>query len=162
MELKQLEFFLAASECGSLSKAAARLYTSQPNVSKVIRSLEDELSCRLFDRTSRGLRLTPYGKSIYEYASNIIKNAGLITNTSHIKNRNTFYISTYQSNIIAKIIVKLYKDNPDINIEHRHGTVEEITSHVEHGISELGIIYVSQKHINSYLNIISQKRLEFT
>ena len=59
MELKQLEFFIAACECGSLSRAAEKLYTSQPNVSKVIRSLEDELGSSLFDRTSKGLKLTP-------------------------------------------------------------------------------------------------------
>ncbi len=43
MELKQLEFFMAACDCGSLGKAAARLYTTQPNVSKVIHQLEQHL-----------------------------------------------------------------------------------------------------------------------
>jgi DNA-binding transcriptional LysR family regulator len=79
MELKQLKFFMVASDCGSLSKAATKLYTSQPNVSKVIKSLEKELGSPLFERTSRGLRLTPYGKSIYGYAENVLKNAIRIT-----------------------------------------------------------------------------------
>ena len=43
MDIKQLEFFVIACERGSLSQAAACMYTSQPNVSKTIRSLEHEL-----------------------------------------------------------------------------------------------------------------------
>ena len=43
MDLRQLEIFTTACEKGSLSSAAACLYTSQPNVSKNIRALEEEL-----------------------------------------------------------------------------------------------------------------------
>lgn len=43
MELKQLEYFTIVCEKGSFSQAAECLYTSQPNVSKVISSLEKEL-----------------------------------------------------------------------------------------------------------------------
>ena len=68
MELKQLEYFITVTETGSLGKAAIKLYTSQPNVSKVIKKLEDELGCELFDRTTRGLRLNGNGLKIYEYA----------------------------------------------------------------------------------------------
>jgi len=161
MELKQLEFFMAASDCGSLSKAAARLYTTQPNVSKVIRALEKELGNSLFERTSRGLRLTPYGKSIYVYAENVLKNASLIVNAELVKRHNTFNVSTYPSNIISLLLVELYQNNPDINIEHHQGTVEEITAHVAQGISELGILYVSQKQLTAFKHIISHKKLKF-
>ena len=60
MELKQLEYFMVACEKGSFNQAAECLYTSQPNVSKVIGMLEQELGRALFERTSRGLRVTPY------------------------------------------------------------------------------------------------------
>ena len=45
MELKQLEYFMVACEKGSFNQAAECLYTSQPNVSKVIGMLEQELGC---------------------------------------------------------------------------------------------------------------------
>ena len=47
MELKQLEYFTIVCEKGSFSQAAECLYTSQPNVSKVISSLEKELGRKL-------------------------------------------------------------------------------------------------------------------
>ncbi|MCI1998866.1 MAG: LysR family transcriptional regulator [Clostridia bacterium] len=161
MELKQLEFFIKCVDCGSLSKAAEKLYTTQPNVSKVIRLLESELGNKLFDRTSRGLEITDYGKSIYEYALNVVKNANLITNTVHTQNNNTFCISTYQSHILAHLLVKLYKDNKNITIKHYQGTVEEITDNVSHGISEIGILYVSKKQLNAFRNVIAGKKIEF-
>jgi DNA-binding transcriptional LysR family regulator len=161
MELKQLEFFMAASDCGSLSKAAARLYTTQPNVSKVIGALEKELGSALFERTSRGLRLTPYGKSIYAYAENILKNASLIANKSLAENHFNLNISTYPSNVIAWLLVELFQKYPAMTLEHHQGTVEEITNHVARGISELGILYVSKKQLNAFRHIISHKKLEF-
>ena len=81
MEIKQLEYFVAASEKGSFNKAAECLYTSQPNVSKVILNLEKELGRELFTRNSKGIELTPFGETIREYAKNILKNVLLINST---------------------------------------------------------------------------------
>ena len=64
MELKQLEYFIVVCEQGSFNRAAECLYTSQPNVSKVILSLERELGRPLFERSPRGLRITPYGRTV--------------------------------------------------------------------------------------------------
>jgi len=161
MELKQIEFFVAACENKSLSKAAEKLYTTQPNVSKVIKSLEDELGKHLFERTSKGLRLTDYGKSIYEYALDILKNASLITNTEFIKQENILRLSAYQSHVIARIIVKLYKECDNLKIEYFQGTVEEISSNVAQGVSEIGILYVSKKQLGAFRRIIAHKNLEF-
>ncbi len=161
MELKQLEFFLAACECGSLGKAADRLYTTQPNVSKVIASLEHELGKPLFERTSRGLKLTDYGKSIYQYADNIFKNVELITHSSRVRHPETLSVSTYPSHVLASVLVNLYQRDPTRIIEHRQDTVEGITNHVARGISELGILYVSQKQRMIFQHIIAHKNLEF-
>lgn len=161
MELKQLEFFVAAYDCGSLSKAAIKLYTTQPNVSKVIKLLEKELENPLFERTNKGLKVTSYGQSIYEYAKNILKNANLITNIETERKPNVFTISSYPSNIIATLLVKLYQNNPNILIENHQGTVDEITTQVAHGISQIGILYVSKKQLAAFRHIISHKKLEF-
>ena len=54
MELKQLEYFTIVCEKGSFSQAAECLYTSQPNVSKVISSLEKELGRKRVSAIVRG------------------------------------------------------------------------------------------------------------
>ncbi|WP_349549053.1 LysR family transcriptional regulator [Leuconostoc mesenteroides] len=58
MEIKQLEYFVTAHNCGSLSKAAAQLFTTQPTVSRVIKLFEQDSGSPLFERTSQGLKLT--------------------------------------------------------------------------------------------------------
>lgn len=161
MEIKQLEYFVTAHNCGSLSKAAAKLFTTQPNVSRVIKLFEQELGSPLFERTSKGLKLTAYGKSIYSYAENILKNVNLITDTNSISSNNNFSVATYPSNIISWLLVELYQKNPDMILSHQQGTVEEITTQVSQGFSELGILYVSQNQLKAFRHIISHKKLKF-
>lgn len=63
MLFKQLDYFVRVAELENINKAAESLFTSQPNVSKVINSLERELNFRLFARHAKGLRLTVSGES---------------------------------------------------------------------------------------------------
>ena len=58
----QIQYFLAVSDCMSFSRAAEKLYISQPSVSRQVKLLEDELGCDLFDRTQKNrIRLTAAG-----------------------------------------------------------------------------------------------------
>ena len=161
MELKQLEFFCACVEWGSLSKSAERLYTSQPNMSKVIRSLENELGSPLFERTSKGLQLTAYGKEVYDYALGILKNVDLMKGLKDRQRSSTFDISTYPSIMMANLLVKLYHQYKHIGINHREGNVEEIICHVEQAASEIGVLYVSKKHLTAFFNILARRKICF-
>ena len=62
MTLKQLEYFLEIARMGSVSKAAQMLNISQPPLSMQLKALEDELGVPLFNRTKRGLEITPEGQ----------------------------------------------------------------------------------------------------
>lgn len=161
MKMQQLEYFVTVSQCGSLGKAAEKLFTSQPNVSKVIHSLETELGTPLFERNPRGLRLNEYGRAIFEYANSIITNAWCISSICRQRIPDTFSISTFQSNSLARLLVDLYTSHPQIRIEHRQSNIEEIVKNVETAASEIGIIYISHKHRQSLVNILTQKHLEF-
>ncbi|MGN1014854.1 MAG: LysR family transcriptional regulator [Butyricicoccus sp.] len=62
-----LKTFLCVADCGSFSKASAKLYISPPSVMKQINVLEKHLELKLFDRTSQGIRLTPAGRVLYRH-----------------------------------------------------------------------------------------------
>ena len=78
IENKQLEYFIATAECGSFHEAAKVLYTTQPNVSKTIANLERQLGCALFLRDTRGITLTPKGRSFYERARVVVADLKLL------------------------------------------------------------------------------------
>jgi DNA-binding transcriptional LysR family regulator len=75
MELYQLRTFLTVADEGHLTRAAEKLFTSQPAVSTQIRALEEELGVKLFDRSPRGMTLTGAGVTLQEQARKIVNAA---------------------------------------------------------------------------------------
>jgi DNA-binding transcriptional LysR family regulator len=70
--LRQLQFFVAAAEAGSVSGAARILSISQSSVTEAIRSLEDDLGVTLFDRQARGLLITHKGSAFLRHVRKIL------------------------------------------------------------------------------------------
>ena len=62
MEIRQLEYFLMVNQAGSFTRAAERLFVSQPAVTNAVRSLEEELGIQLFDRSQKLAVLTAEGR----------------------------------------------------------------------------------------------------
>ena len=73
MDISALQAFLAVAESGSFSRAAERIYLTQPAISKRIAALEKEIDARLFDRIGRGIHLTPAGEALLTRARNVLK-----------------------------------------------------------------------------------------
>lgn len=72
MELRQLRYFVAVVEEGTVTGAARRLRLSQPPLTMQLHSLEEELGCALFEREGRRLRLTEAGRAFYQRAKTIL------------------------------------------------------------------------------------------
>ena len=82
MNLRQMQYFVAIAEDGSISRSAERLLVAQPSLSQQIKSLEAELGGALFERIPKGVRLTAAGKAFLPearaaitHAANAIRNA---------------------------------------------------------------------------------------
>jgi DNA-binding transcriptional LysR family regulator len=70
--LRQLQFFVAAAEAGSVTGAARALSISQSSITEAIRALEDDLGVLLFDRQARGLLITHKGSAFLRHARTIL------------------------------------------------------------------------------------------
>ncbi|MDH4133385.1 MAG: LysR family transcriptional regulator [Gammaproteobacteria bacterium] len=73
MEIAALQAFLAVAETGSFSRAAERVFLTQPAVSKRIAALESQLGARLFDRIGKRIQLTPAGTALFERARRVLR-----------------------------------------------------------------------------------------
>lgn len=72
MEFRQIRYFVTIAEAGSFLGASAELHISQPALSKAVRTLEETLQVRLFERGARRVTLTPYGERLYDYGKAIL------------------------------------------------------------------------------------------
>src|SRR6478736_5242564 len=72
MNLTQLEGFLGVVREGSLTKAAEKLYLTQPALSFQVKALEEEFGQTLFERDGKQLRLTSAGRVLQERARQIL------------------------------------------------------------------------------------------
>lgn len=73
MELRQLRYFVAIVDHGSLSRAALVLHVAQPALTQQLRQLEEELGAQLLHRSAHGVLSTDAGKVFYEHAQAILK-----------------------------------------------------------------------------------------
>lgn len=73
MELRQLRYFIAIVDHGSLSRAARVLHIVQPALTQQIQQLEEELGASLLHRSAQGMQATDAGKIFYEHALAILK-----------------------------------------------------------------------------------------
>jgi LysR family transcriptional regulator, nitrogen assimilation regulatory protein len=83
MELRQLRYFVAVVECGSLSRAASLVHIVQPALSQQMVQLEQELGAQLLQRSVRGVTPTPAGQAFYQHARQLLKLAGETRDVVH-------------------------------------------------------------------------------
>ena len=72
MNFQQCRYVQTIAETGSFSKAAKKLFLTQPNLSASIRDLEEELGVQLFERSNTGAKLTDDGHDFLKYAKRIL------------------------------------------------------------------------------------------
>lgn len=163
MELKQLQFFVVSADMGSFKKAAEVLYTTQPHVSKIIKTLETELQADLFSRNAVGVELTEEGKKVYTQASAILQKMDIIRNVGGESPRQKLYISSVPNSRLAEIFSMFCqtKRGGDLQYQFLEATVEEIMGHMHHHTSEIGFVFISQRQQAGFIHQLEHKKLEF-
>ena len=124
LRFKEFEYVLKVAQEKNFTKAAAKLYISQPSLSQYINRVEEELGgVKLFDRSSPILQLTPAGEIYVNYAQRIMQMYDeMCSNISEIDSSLTGVIKVGVSNYMAsflmpKIIAAFKSEYPTIQIE---------------------------------------------
>ena len=138
-------FYWAAKE-KNLSKAAERLFITQPSVSHAIKQLEEGLSITLFHRGPKGVKLTEEGQLLYEHveqALHYLESAERIISETNDLLRGELRIGGGDSLIKYYLLPHLKNfnnDHPQVQLNLAHGTTAEIIRQVKEGRIDFGII----------------------
>jgi DNA-binding transcriptional LysR family regulator len=81
LDQRQLQAFLAIVDCGSLGRAADRVHLTQPALSRLVRTMEERLGVRLFERVSTGMALTDAGEAFLPHARHLVAE---LTHATHL------------------------------------------------------------------------------
>lgn len=126
-QIWRLKHFLAVAEAGSVQGAARCLHISQPALSKSLRLLEEHLQTALFDRSARGVVLTPMGQVLYLRAREIQSEweASLIElNATRDGAQGELRIGmgpTYAVVLMRRVLAQLARDYPNLRVSVRTG-----------------------------------------
>jgi DNA-binding transcriptional LysR family regulator len=146
MELYQLKTFVAIAQEGNLTRAAERVFTSAPAVSAQLKSLEDELGVKLFERTSRGMTLTAAGHALLEEAERTLASATRIRSAAEQirgATQGAVRFGTVADPValrLGDVLVKLAERHPQLTLQLRQGLSYQTLDWVVHG--ELDCAYV--------------------
>jgi DNA-binding transcriptional LysR family regulator len=72
MNINQLKYVVEIAKTGSITQAAINLYMNQPNLSKAVKELEDDIGIVIFKRTSKGMALTKNGEEFLRHAKDVL------------------------------------------------------------------------------------------
>ena len=149
MDMKQLQSFTAVVKYRSFTKAAERLYLSQPTISTHIRNLEEELGTCLIIRTKRSVDVTPRAQELYECACNILSlRDNLIQRWSSGGNSIIqLGASTIPSAYILPEILPAYgKEHPDAYFIIHQSDSRGVAEGILNGSFDLGMIGMKYDH----------------
>lgn len=146
MESSRCKAFLAAAECGSLTRAAEKLNYTASGVSQLISAMESDFGFLLLKRTTRGVVLTAEGEKMlpavraflsqenrmHELAANINGlDIGLINIAAY---------SSIATHWLPKVIADFKKKYPNININLMEGVRQEVLKWIEDGRADIGLL----------------------
>ena len=146
MDIASLHAFITVAECGSFSRAAEKLFVTQPAVSKRIASLEAELDIHLFDRIGHNINLTEAGTALLPRAKRILLEVDdsrrAISNLSgevsgQLSIGTSHHIGLHRLPPVLRHYTEQY---PDIKLDLRFMDSEQACRLVEKGELELGIV----------------------
>lgn len=105
MTITQLQYVLAVAEHQNFTKAALKVFVTQPTLSMQIQKLEDELGVRIFDRSKKPIQLTETGRKIVNQARNIVNESDRIQDI--VDQQKGFIGGTFRIGVIPTIMPTL-------------------------------------------------------
>jgi len=145
LSTRQLEAFLLVARLASFTRAAEHAHMTQAGLSATIRDLENQFSCRLFDRTTRSVRLTVEGRALLPFAERITNELRAATHAvqaSAATSRSVLTIAVTPiaaTTLIAGACREFSTRMPEVEVRIKDVPQTEIQRLVETGEVDMGL-----------------------
>jgi DNA-binding transcriptional LysR family regulator len=163
--LHQLEVFIAVARYGGFTRAAERLYLSQPSLTLLVRQLEEQLQVRLFDRTTRRVELTAAGFELLPVAERMFAELALTAqNLRDLGNvrRGRVVVAALPSmsaTLLPQAIALFNAQYPDVQVRLKDGVAAEVFEMVRIGQADLGVGSFSGVEPDLKLTLMTKDRM---
>jgi LysR family transcriptional regulator, benzoate and cis,cis-muconate-responsive activator of ben and cat genes len=121
MELRQLRYFIAVAEEGNISRAAKKMFLTQPALSRKIKALEEEIGQCLLERQAHSIRLTPVGEAMVREARELLQHADLALERVRAAGRGlrlrVGYAPSLASGLLSVAVESFTQTHPNSSVE---------------------------------------------
>ncbi len=146
--IRQLEYFVALAERLSFRKAAESCYVSQPALSAQIAQMEGTLGVKLFERNSRGVRLTAAGDALLPTAHEVLEGCGRLGQIARSIGApltgplRLGVIPTIGPYLLPKVLPALHETYPELELFLREEMTDRLVAQLEKGKLDLLILAI--------------------
>lgn len=163
MNFQSLKYIVAIERFGSISKAASKLYVSQPYLSKVVKEVEEEYHITIFTRGKNGIGLTNSGRVFIDMAVRLLNNVDQFNEIFAQQNFDMIglRISTVPYSHVMNAYVKTLKELPDTRVRlyyketSNYSAIQEVYANE----SDIGVIAVTLRSASMMENLLKMKRI---
>lgn len=148
MDTRYMNYILTLAETGNMTRAAQKLYISQPTLSQFLSKYEKELGFDLFERTKKAYVLTPAGEIYVKYAKKILALERLLEKElkefGKTVRLNLATSSTQDLKMLSSILADLKETCPDILFSMKNGNTAAMEHLIETGEIDMAFVPVSE------------------
>ena len=167
MFFKNYEYFLTIAEEGNISRAAEKLYVTQPSLSKYLKRLEENLGVELFSRDSYPLKLTEAGRVYKAYLDDIrIKEKQLQRDFAEY--REGLYgtvglaLTEWRGGVILPVLLPYFKERyPHIEVQVQEGSHQQMASWLEHDKVDFALMHQPNSFQGIEMEVLAQENMLF-
>ena len=165
MTIQQVLYALTIEECGSMNKAAEKLYIVQPSLTSAIQELETEVGITIFMRTNKGVIVTPEGAEFLDDIRGFYRQYDIVM--QKYKDEGTykrkFGVSTQHYTFAVRAFVDVAKqyDMNQFDFALRETTTKNIVKDVSTLKSEIGVLYISEHNKKAMEKLFNEYAIEF-
>lgn len=165
MNILHMKYAVEVARAGSLNKAAQTLLIAQPNLSRSIKELEADLGIAIFDRSAKGMLLTPEGEEFMGYAQNLLRQIDQLENlykeTAVPKQRFSISVprASYISEAFARFSCQISQESAEIFYKETNSQ-RTIRNLLEDDF-RLGIIRYAENYDQYFRTMLDEKELNY-